>query len=145
MVSNWFSCIMLQSAVLILESRPIILLFFDGILFILVGVALLSILSLALLSILSLTLLLGNLLALLFWNQGSFEHLNSFSLLFILNMTLSSCCTLSLCTSFMCLPLDSIRCCSKCLPFLTASNSLPRVIVIYERKGIFSYAGRAKT
>ena len=93
--------------IILLVSRPIILFIFDGILFVKVGVTLLFVLSLALLSILCLALLLGKVLALLFWNEGGFEHLNSVALLFMLIMTLLSLpytffCTSSFCTSSCC-------------------------------------------
>ena len=68
--------------------HPIILLIFDGILFVIVGVILLCVSSVALLSILSLALLLKKILALLFWDEGGFNRLNSVVLLFILSMTL---------------------------------------------------------
>ena len=51
-------------------------------------VILLCMLNVALLSILSLTLLLKKILALLFWDEGGFNRLNSVVLLFILSMTL---------------------------------------------------------
>ena len=53
-----------------------------------VGVKLLCMSNVALLSILSLTLLLKKILALLFWDEGGFNRLNSVVLLFILSMTL---------------------------------------------------------
>ena len=66
--------------------------------------------------------------------------MNNVALLFILNMrllffTYYSSCTSSFCTSSCCtfslfLPLDSLHCCSKCLCFLTTSNSLSRFLSV---------------
>ena len=97
----------------------------------------LSVSSLVLLSLLSLVLLFGNILALLFWNEGGSDHLNSVALLLILIIALLFLpytfflyilflCLFLLYIFFMSLPLDALHCCSKYLFFLTPSNSLSR-------------------
>ena len=82
-VSNWFSCIVPQSCSWVF-LYPVLYSFSS------LACHYCPYRVWALLSILSLALLLGNILALLFGNDGGFRHLNSVALLFILLMTLLS-------------------------------------------------------